>query len=551
MAKRSLKASSSGIAIAKRSFQRTGWTQEYLAGEVGLETRQSIWKFFSGRPVERHIFIDICFRLDLEWQDIAEPPEVDPLPAKTTSGKQLTDWVTQLRAASQSQIMASCDPLQSPLPLPQPRTLTQSYVPAEALSHLSAQRWLSIDELSTHTANTLLLPPDLKRLDAHTIATQNSHIVVTGRLGIGKTTFLKHLALDCIAGRFRPDCVPIFLSLQQIQAQLPNMSCLSELVQRALPQTADLQTRLDTLLSEGRILLLLDGIDEISESAKAALFDQVRACFQRFPKLPIILSHRTASNYACLPGFRYLELAAFSDEQILSFAQRWYSPEDGKETAPGQGLTLEAFQNAIFQADNQSLLDLARTPLLLTVICAIFQQRNTLPQQTSRLFRICWDLLQEGWDRSRGIVRNPHGFSPHTKTEKSVLLNILSQLAALATDQSCYFFSRRTLLQTIAQYLIESGTVTASPQKLYEQSEALLEMILTDTGLLIHQAQDIYSLPTAGFYTYLTEQKLAVYKLLPAGKAFKALTRSLESSDWPRPALARLGLAPAPQIAAQ
>jgi predicted NACHT family NTPase len=60
---RSLQASAQGIKKAKQAFLRKGWTQEYLAGEVGLETRQPIWKFFAGKPVDRHVFTEICFRL--------------------------------------------------------------------------------------------------------------------------------------------------------------------------------------------------------------------------------------------------------------------------------------------------------------------------------------------------------------------------------------------------------------------------------------------------------------------------------------------------------
>ena len=83
MAKRSLKATVEGSTIAKRAFERTGWTQDYLAAEVGLSTRQSVWKFFSGRPVERHIFIELCFQLDLEWQAIADLPK-PIIPAEAT-----------------------------------------------------------------------------------------------------------------------------------------------------------------------------------------------------------------------------------------------------------------------------------------------------------------------------------------------------------------------------------------------------------------------------------------------------------------------------------
>ncbi|MGH8001734.1 MAG: NACHT domain-containing protein, partial [Brasilonema sp.] len=74
MARRSLKASILGIQKAKRAFQVREWTQEYLASEVGLETRQPIWKFFTGKPIERQNFMEICFQLGLDWQEIAELP---------------------------------------------------------------------------------------------------------------------------------------------------------------------------------------------------------------------------------------------------------------------------------------------------------------------------------------------------------------------------------------------------------------------------------------------------------------------------------------------
>ncbi|NEO91935.1 MAG: histidine kinase, partial [Moorea sp. SIO3G5] len=75
MAKRSLQASPDGIKKAKQAFERKGWTQEYFAGEIGIETRQPIWKFFAGKPVDRRVFSEICFHLDLEMEEIVAIPE--------------------------------------------------------------------------------------------------------------------------------------------------------------------------------------------------------------------------------------------------------------------------------------------------------------------------------------------------------------------------------------------------------------------------------------------------------------------------------------------
>jgi len=63
MAKRSLYASTEGIRKAKQVFQRKQRTQQYLATQVGISTRQPIWRFFSGKPVDRYVFTEICFQL--------------------------------------------------------------------------------------------------------------------------------------------------------------------------------------------------------------------------------------------------------------------------------------------------------------------------------------------------------------------------------------------------------------------------------------------------------------------------------------------------------
>ncbi|MEO1523116.1 MAG: histidine kinase, partial [Cyanobacteria bacterium J06633_2] len=126
MGKRSLKASEEGQVKAKNAFARTRWTQEQLAFEVGLSTRQSVWKFFTGRPIERNTFIDLCFYLNLEWEEIADLPavvvknsETSPNPPTETSPSTPVlseeDWVEKLRQHLQPSITKQCGLLQSSL----------------------------------------------------------------------------------------------------------------------------------------------------------------------------------------------------------------------------------------------------------------------------------------------------------------------------------------------------------------------------------------------------------------------------------------------------
>lgn len=118
MAKRSLQASPVGIQQVKRAFALKGWTQDNLAAEVNLKTRQLIWRFFTGQPIDRQIFMELCQILDLDWREIAENhPAEFPEPDEAT-GVSLDDepnideLVAEVRSQRRDTIQQRCGILQ-------------------------------------------------------------------------------------------------------------------------------------------------------------------------------------------------------------------------------------------------------------------------------------------------------------------------------------------------------------------------------------------------------------------------------------------------------
>ncbi|WP_298913447.1 hypothetical protein [uncultured Nostoc sp.] len=77
MSGRSLSCSPEGIQKAKRALIRCSLTQKALADELEV-TRQPIGKFFTGKPVDRNLFVQICDRLNLEWEEIVTEPASEP-----------------------------------------------------------------------------------------------------------------------------------------------------------------------------------------------------------------------------------------------------------------------------------------------------------------------------------------------------------------------------------------------------------------------------------------------------------------------------------------
>lgn len=114
MSKRSLQAAPARIPQAKRTFAIKEWTQENPAGEVNLKTRQPIWRFFTGKPIDRQVFMEICSILDLDWREIADNPPAEfaeAQAAETVSG--VDQLVQQVRAQRRDPIQQQCGILRS------------------------------------------------------------------------------------------------------------------------------------------------------------------------------------------------------------------------------------------------------------------------------------------------------------------------------------------------------------------------------------------------------------------------------------------------------
>ena len=514
MAKRSLKASPPGIDKAKKAFERIGWTQEYLAAEVGLSTRQSVWKFFSGKPIERHIFIDLCFQLSLDWQDIADSPPLPPrekedsvpqqptvsIPTTTPESDQL---ITQVRSQVEGQIEAQCGTIQSFFEFGQPLALDNIYTNQNVLTRLSNQRWLEISDLQNSRQRTLA-NLTIETIPALEAVTNHHKLMLLGKPGAGKTTFLQHLALECIKGNFKANCIPvvIFLRTFVVQAkECEDFSLLSYLERFWRNYNLSLE-QINTLLQQGKVLILLDGLDEIPPEYEQEIFQKIQQFSQLYYQNSLVITCRLAGQQFRFNGFTYVELADFNPTQVEIFAQRWFVAT-AQDIKTGQ-TKAQQFLEQLHQKNNQAIRELVTTPILLNLICSVFQERLSFPDKRAKLYQEGLDILLVRWDRSRGIERD-RTYRNLTLANK---IKLLSQIAAVNFEQGNYFFETDQLLQTIADYLETLFDSYNDPETLRLDSEAILRAIEVQHGLLIERARGIYSFSHLTFQEYLTARKI-------------------------------------------
>jgi predicted NACHT family NTPase len=528
MARRSLKASSDGIKKAKQAFLRKGWTQEYLAAEVGLETRQPIWKFFSGKPIDRKVFSEICFQLDLDLEEIAALPQQTELDEENahTSDEELDTLVTKVRRKYHDKIQDQCGTLRL-LDIARPVNVDDLYVDVNILEEIASQRWLEISELRG------VQPEEFDRLGLGNIrlegvpglnaAQRYSKLMVLGKPGAGKTTFLQYLAIQCDRGQFQSHLVPIFIQLKNFAEDAldeGNFSLLNY-INQAFHRSAILQAEVETLLQHGRLLMLLDGLDEVPEIASDEIIKQIRKLSETYYKNQIIVTCRIAAQEYRFRGFTEVEIADFKPAQIESFVKKWFvavgknSPESGLKKA-------SVFLEQMALPQNQPIRELATTPVLLNLTCLVFQSKADFPARRADLYKQGLDLLLIRWDEARGIKRD----DVYRNLSLPHKLHLLSQLAAMTFEQGDYFFEESTLQTLIADYLRQLSDAQTDSSALELDSIAVIKAIEAQHGLLVERARRIYSFSHLTFQEYFTARALVTGTHLSLPQLVEHLTQA-------------------------
>lgn len=333
-------------------------------------------------------------------------------------------------------------------------------------------------------------------------------LMVLGKPGSGKSTFLRHLAVNCAKAKFLGEYIPVLLELRDVdEATFSLFQYLHE--EFGLEQEA--QT--EQILKQGQVLLLLDGLDEVPSSLRQTMQHELRKFTKRYDKNRFILTCRTQTTEYILEQFKAVEVAPFKPEQVECFALHWFTAMAGTSE---QGIALKnQFMEKLRESPQTA--ELAVTPVLLSLTCWIFDDLKCLPEKRSDLYRDGLDLLLQQWDEGRGISRDSGGDRYHQLTTEE-RKQLLSYVAVRKFEQAENFvlFEESELCGYIAEHL----------QLSVEESRGVLGAIAQQHGLLIERAQRIWS------FSHLTFQEYLVAKWVCDQADFQSLTENITNYRW-------------------
>jgi predicted NACHT family NTPase len=304
--------------------------------------------------------------------------------------------------------------------------------------------------------------PDFAPASAH------PYIVILGDPGSGKSTLLRYLVVKW-AQQPTTEQVPLLIELRRYIQSKQDNECQDfvEFVHKGSNWVNHLdQQRLDDWLQQGKVLVLLDGLDEVvDQQQRGKVLKQIHSFTQRYAQVSVIVTSRVI-GYNAQPlrdaGFYHYMLQDLNREQIEDFIQRWhdltYSNAADKQHKRKRLKT--AIQNS------KAIQELAENPLLLTLM-AILNRGEELPRDRARLYEKASEVLLYQWDVEAKLLEDPrlkkYAVEIDFRDKQAMLRRVAYAMQASEKGLAGNFILREDLQSCLTNYLKENKEAQSVP----------------------------------------------------------------------------------------
>lgn len=375
---------------------------------------------------------------------------------------------------------------------------------------------------------------DLKRTGLEQWAASVTNAVVLGEPGSGKSTLLRFLALDMLSPAPRlaqlrrrwPSHLPVLLPFafwtRLISTRPAGLETSVPGAARAwLEQlsASRMAAHVGKAFEDGRVLLLVDGVDEWTDETAAGSALTILHAFASLTGIPTIVTSRPHGARvlgALDASWTRHSLAPLAERQKRDFAQAWFEwldDAEGRHDGNGQASArAEAFLVALSRAPQVAAL--SGTPLLLGGLIAIAREGGALPNSRLEAYGELVGRVLDSHPRSRSrAALTPVGPQEMDPGDRRRALAALAFEMQRGRQPGAGVDGLRTSVATVAvrDFLAEELDLPADRAR--ERARQLVEVGADALGILVERGPGEIGFLHRAFQELLAAEHIAGLEL--------------------------------------
>ena len=274
--------------------------------------------------------------------------------------------------------------------------------------------------------------------------------LVEGSPGIGKTTFCLKLAYDSTHGKIPTECsFPKFEVVLLLKCRDIDGNIMDTIREQLLPRDIEekivekLLHFLKDIHNQERILIILDGLDELPEKSRHHVDELLHR--RIFPFCYVLATTRQERGIEARKTFVFdihLEIKGYTESDSIAYVRRHF--ETIGQSPKGERLTEEMQQNTFLNA-------LRNNPLNLLLLCVVYEDYvGKLPTSRTELYQVIVQCLLRRHCAKRNLPAPEDDSALEKKFEKEILA--LGELAWLCLLSDRYGFRENELVEFERKY---------------------------------------------------------------------------------------------------
>lgn len=287
-------------------------------------------------------------------------------------------------------------------------------------------------------------------------------IVLQGTVGQGKSIFMRYLTYQEAKHGQR---IPLFYELRRLDDSQTLTNALSQQISNWITEFKE--TDFDRVAKTGKLVLFLDGFDEVPHDKVKKLLNEIEGWCERYPNMQIIVSSRPETDIKHSNYFKVFKLFEYRFyEQSLLIDKLVVECESNK-----------LLKKAIEDSDTE-IQELIKTPLMVTLFIMNYRGSLEIPSNQYEFYKNLFSVLITRHDKTKpGYERELN-----SSLSKKELQEIFEQFCFISLNADKLVFSYTDAIEIINKCL--------ERQNLKTNCEAVLSDFSKIVCLLINDGME-------------------------------------------------------------